>query len=212
MIRLMRRFDRLRVVGLTGGIGSGKTEVARCLRGIGIPVLDADRIAREQMRRGGEVHDRVVAAFGEQILGEDGEVDRRRLAARVFRDPNAIEMLNRITHPPVLREVERRLDALAELGIALAVVEAALLVETGLFRSLDGLIVVTAPEDQRIRRVVVRDRVTEDEVRARIAMQTSEQQRLACATIVIQNDGPLDRLRQDAIRLAFALLDPVGGA
>lgn len=206
----MKRPGGMRVIGLTGGIGAGKSEVARLFRRTGIPVVDADRIAREQMRQGHPVHDEVVAAFGPGVLGEDGEVDRRRLAQVVFADPERLRTLNRITHPRVVAEVERRLAVLAEMGHPVAVVEAALLVETGLHASLDGLAVVTAPEEDRVARVAARDGVSADEVRSRVAAQVPDGERARLATWVVVNDGSLDDLRGRAVRLAVAIARGAG--
>lgn len=206
----MKRPDGLSVIGLTGGIGAGKSEVARVFRRVGIPVVDADRIAREQMQRGRPVHDEVVAAFGPDVLGEDGEVDRRRLAQVVFADPERLRTLNRITHPRVVAEVERRLAVLAEMGHPVAVVEAALLVETGLHASLDRIVVVTAPEDERVARVATRDGVPADEVRARVAAQVPDSERARAATWVVVNDGSLDDLRREAARLAVEIARGTG--
>ncbi len=206
----MKRPDGMRVIGLTGGIGAGKSEVARVLRRAGIPVVDTDRIAREQMTSGQPVHDEVVAAFGPEVLGSDGEVDRRRLAQVVFADPERLRTLNRITHPRVVAEVERRLAVLAEMGHAVAVVEAALLVETGLHESLDGLAVVTAPEEDRVARVATRDGAAADEVRARIAAQVPDGERAQVATWVVANAGSLDDLRGRAVRVAIAIARGTG--
>lgn len=208
----MKRPDGLRLIGLTGGIGAGKSEVARVFRGAGIPVVDADRIAREQMRGGHPVYDEVVATFGRDVLDRDGEIARRRLARVVFADPERLRTLNRITHPHVVAEVERRLAILAEMGHPVAVIEAALLVETGLHGSLDGLVTVTASEDVRAARAAARDGVSPDEVRARMAAQTSDAERTRVATWVLANDGSLEDLRRRAARLAVLVArDPREG-
>lgn len=202
----MKRPTGLRVIGLTGGIGAGKSEVARVVRWVGIPVVDADQIARDLMRRGQPATEDVVAAFGPEVLHEDGEVDRRRLARIVFSDPERLRTLNRITHPRVVAEVEHRLGVLAEMGHRVAVVEAALLVETGVYASLDGLVVVTAPEEDRIARVAARDGLETGEVRARVAAQVPDDERARFATWVLTNDGSLDDLRREAARLALDLV------
>ncbi len=201
----------MRVIGLTGGIGAGKSEVARVFRQAGVPVVDADCIAREQMRRGQPVYDEVVAAFGQGVLGPDGEVDRKALARLVFPDPARRETLNRITHPPVVEEVERRLAVLGEMGCEVAVVEAALLVETGLHTALDGLLVVTAPEEERIARVAARDHVGPEEVRLRVAAQVSDAERASVATWLLRNDGSLADLRARALDLVLKTALIVGG-
>lgn len=185
----------MRVWGLTGGIGAGKSEAARVLRTLGVPVLDADQVARTQMAPGSPVHDAVVDAFGTGILGPDGRVDRGRLAAIVFADPALRTRLDALTHGPVMATLQQRLDRLAEGGHPLAVIEAALVFETGLDRTLDGTIAVVAPIDVRIARVRARDGVDEAAVRARIAAQVDDEARHARATRVIENAGDLDALR-----------------
>lgn len=197
----------LRVFGLTGGIGAGKGEVARVLRWLGIPVLDADRLAREQLRPGHPVFDRVLEAFGPRILNETGQIDRQALASLVFSDPQKLALLNTITHPPLLKEAGRRLATLAEMGIRLAVIEAALLVESGIYKSLHGLAVVTAPEEQRIARVMVRDRITEAEVRLRMRSQASDEERARLATWLISNAGSLESLHRAALQVGLAMIE-----
>ena len=201
---MLKSFDPLRVFGLTGGIGSGKSSVAAVLRRAGIPVIDADAIARRQARRGGAVFSSLVAEFGPGIVGADGEIDRRVLARTVFGNDERRARLNALTHGPVLQEVDRRLATLAGIGVRQAVVEAALIVETGLDAGMAGLLVVLASEATRLARVVARDDLPEDDVRARMAAQASDATRRARATQIIENDGSLDELRARAAE--FALL------
>lgn len=185
----------MRVWGLTGGIGAGKSEAARVLRTLGVPVLDADQVARAQMAPGSPVHDAVVDVFGTGILGSDGRVDRGRLAAIAFADPARRARLDALTHGPVMATLRQRLDRLAEGGHPMAVIEAALVFETGLDRTLDGTIAVVAPIDVRIARVRARDGADEAAVRARIAAQVDDDARRARATRVLDNAGDLDALR-----------------
>lgn len=204
----MKRPSAIKVYGLTGGIGSGKSEVARIFRHAGIPVLDADLIARELMEPGSPLFDEVVAEFGPEMVGEDGHIARRRLAEVVFSDPKKVTKLNEITHPKVLTEVERRLFALADIGHGVAVVEAALLVETGLYRDLDGLIVVEAPLEVRAERVAKRDGLSIEEVLRRARFQATDEERRAHATWTIVNDGSLEALHKEAARLAVKIACP----
>lgn len=196
----------MRVVGLTGGIGSGKSEVARAWRSLGIPVIDADAVSRGQMRPGGPVLAAVAAEFGPGVLGPDGSLDRAALAAQVFADPARRRRLEELTHGPVMAETARRLDVLAQAGCRLAVLEAALLIETGVHATLDGLVAVLAPEDQRVRRVMARDGGDEAAVRARMAAQVNDVARRAAASHVLDNDGGLDALRARAMSLAVDLV------
>ncbi len=205
--------EGMRVIGLTGGIGAGKSVVAQAWRAMGIPVIDADEVSRDQARPGGAAFAAVVAEFGPGILGPDGAIDRAALAAIVFADPERRRRLEALTHGEVLAEAGRRLSAMAQAGCRLAVVEAALLIETGLDRDLDGLVAVIAPEADRIRRVAARDGADEAAVRARMAAQVDDDRRRAAATAILDNDGDLDALvakaRSVAIDLVLAGRDDV---
>jgi len=133
-------------------------------------------------------------------------VDRPALAAIVFADPAKRQHLEALTHGEVLREVGRRLSVLAQAGCRVAVVEAALLLEAGLLEGLDGLVAVIAPEGVRVRRVVARDGMDEPAVRARMAAQVTDDQRRAAATVVLDNDGSLDALRDKARTIAIDMV------
>ncbi len=198
--------ENMRLWGLTGGIGAGKSEVARTWRALGIPVVDADQVSRDHMRPGGSAMTAVVAWFGPGILAADGSVDRSALAAIVFADPAKRQRLEALTHGEVLREVGYRLSVLAQAGCRVAVVEAALILEAGLLEGLDGLVAVIAPEGDRVRRVVARDGMDEPAVRARMAAQVTDDQRRAAATVVLDNDGSLDALRDKARTIAIDMV------
>ncbi len=178
----------MRVYGLTGNIGAGKSTVARLLRDRGVPVVDADLVARQLVEPGQPALDEVVARFP-GVLAGDGALDRRALAARVFNDASERAALNAILHPRIALEVGAQLAKLADGGAPFAVYEAALIVENGMHAMLDGLVVVTAPEDEQVRRVVLRDRLAEGETRARIAAQLPAAQKVAVADFVLRNEG-----------------------
>jgi dephospho-CoA kinase len=196
----------MRVWGLTGGIGAGKSEAARVLRSLGVPVLDADRIARDQMQPGTAVFDAVVAEFGTGILGPAGAIDRTALAAIVFADAARRARLDVLTHGPVMDALQRRLSALGKTGHPLAFVEAALVFETGLDRMLSGTVAVLAPIDVRIARVQARDQVVAAAVQARIAAQMDDEARRARATRVVENSGDLNALRGEVVALLVTML------
>lgn len=171
-------------VGLTGGIGSGKTTVARVFRTLGIPVFEADAAGRTLLAENREVKTAVVARFGQDVL-RDGHIDRAALARIVFTDQQALKDLNAIIHPAV------RVAFKQWSGIQVApyvLMEAAILAESGGAKHMDRIIVVTAPEDLRIHRVMQRDGVEEETVRTRLANQISEDERLKTADHVIMND------------------------
>ena len=178
----------MKIWGLTGNIGSGKSTVARLLATRGVPVVDADQIAREVVQPGRPAL-REIAARWPQVIGKDGTLDRKALAARVFDDARQREELNRIVHPRIAEEVAARMGGLAGAGHPVAVYEAALIVENGLHDGLDGLIVVTAPESAQLARLRLRDGMTEAEARARMAAQLPEAEKVRHATFVIENAG-----------------------
>lgn len=162
--------------------------MAQLLADRGVPVIDADRLSREAVSPGSPALAEIAAVWPD-VIGADGVLDRRALASRVFADPAARRRLEGILHPRIAELAERHAGTLAAAGHRVAVYEASLLVETGRHRELDGLILVTAPEDLRIRRVAARDGVSEMEVYARIAAQLSDDEKRQEATHVIVNDG-----------------------
>ncbi|MDQ1712124.1 MAG: dephospho-CoA kinase [Frankiaceae bacterium] len=174
-------------VGLTGGIGAGKSEVARLLAARGAVVVDSDALAREVVAPGTPGLAAVVAAFGDGVLAPDGGLDRPRLAALVFADPAARERLDAIVHPLVGAAAAAR-TAGAPAG-AVVVHDVPLLVEAGLAPSFDVVVVVDAPDDVRLARLTGRRGMTEADARARMAAQATRERRLAAADQVIVNDG-----------------------
>ena len=194
----------MRVWGLTGNIGAGKSTVARLLAKRGVPVVDADQIAREVVAPGTEGL-REIAARWPQVVSDQGVLDRRALAALVFQDPRERAALNQITHPRIAFEVAARLRALAEAGQPVAVYEAALIIENKLSVGLDGLAVVTAPEEVQLARLRQRDGMTEAEARARIASQLPAAEKLRHATFAIDNAGSEAELAAQVERLFSAM-------
>lgn len=180
------------LVGLTGGIGSGKTTVARMLADRGAVVVDADGLSRRALDPGTPGHRRVVEAFGARILSDDGSVDREALAAVVFAEPEKRRLLESIVHPEVFAGLQRIVAAHRDSG-AVIVFDAALLVETGFDHACDLVIVISTPVDMQVRRLEERG-MDPDEVRRRIAAQTAPEVRDEHADIVIPNAGDLEEL------------------
>ncbi|MEU6295851.1 dephospho-CoA kinase [Streptomyces erythrochromogenes] len=179
-------------VGLTGGIGAGKSEVSRLLAGYGAIVVDADRIAREVVEPGTPGLAAVVAAFGEGVLTPEGALDRPKLGSIVFADQDKLRTLNAIVHPLVgARSAE--LEAAAGPD-AIVVHDVPLLTENGLAPLYDLVVVVDAAPSTQLARLTALRAMAEEEARARMAAQATREQRLAVATLVIDNDGPLDAL------------------
>ncbi|HEV2636820.1 MAG TPA: dephospho-CoA kinase [Actinocrinis sp.] len=179
-------------VGLTGGIGAGKSTVARLLAERGAVLLDADLAAREVVAPGTEGLAAVTAEFGPGVLGPDGALDRPALARIVFGDEARRAALNAIVHPRVREWMEQRAGAAAPGSVV--VQDIPLLVEGGLAPRFDAVVVVDAPDATRIARLVGDRGMAEDEARARIAAQLSREERLAAATDVVANDGPVQDL------------------
>ncbi len=182
----------MRRVGLTGGIGSGKSTVAQMFADLGASVVDADAIAREVVAPGSEGLAELVERFGSQILTDNGDLDRAAVAAVVFSDPSARERLNAIVHPLIARRTTELIAAIPQ--DAVLVHDVPLLVELGMQATYDLVVVVDAPDDVRIQRLVQRG-LDEDDARARIAAQASRDERLAVADVIIENTGDLDDLR-----------------
>ncbi|RKT04106.1 dephospho-CoA kinase [Streptomyces sp. 3211.6] len=179
-------------VGLTGGIGAGKSEVSRLLAGYGAVVVDADRIAREVVEPGTPGLAAVVEAFGKSVLTDDGALDRPKLGAIVFADPEKLRTLNAIVHPLVgARSAELEEAAGPD---AIVVHDVPLLTENGLAPLYDLVVVVDAAPATQLARLTALRGMTEEEARARMAAQATREQRLAVATLVIDNDGPLEAL------------------
>jgi len=203
------------VVGITGGIGSGKSTLAAALAAQGVPVVDADVVARGCLAPGSPGLAAVVRRFGPGVLAPDGSLDRPALAAVVFADPSARRDLEAITHPCIRDGIEAELDALrARPDVpAMAVVEHPLLVETGAHARVDTVVVVEAPLEERLRRLVAERGMTEADARARIAAQADDATRRAVADVVVLNDGDAGRLPAEArriIALAVARDDVAG--
>jgi len=196
-------------VGLTGGVASGKSTVSAILRELGAVLIDADQLAREVVARGTPGLAAVVEEFGPELLTEAGDLDRPAMAELVFNDDEARKRLEAIVHPLVYEEVHR-LEAEVADG-ALVVHDVPLLAEAGRAESFDAVVVVDAPEDLQVERMV-RDRGwTEEDARSRIAAQASRDNRLAVATYVVENTGTRAELRAKVEDLYAKLASPPEG-
>lgn len=191
-------------VGLTGGIGSGKSAVLDELVALGAVGIDADAVARDVVLPGTRGFDAVAAAFGPAVVASDGGLDRRRLAAIVFADAGERARLEAITHPLIRAETERRIAAAAPDAIVVNALP--LLVESGIAAQFDVVVVVQASLADRLDRVLASRGMSDGDARARIAVQASDEERAAIAWWVIVNDGTLEELRAEVARLWAALL------
>ena len=188
-------------VGLTGGIGSGKSAVSRLLAARGAMVVDADLVAREVVQPGTPGLQRVVEAFGEQVLAEDGTLDRPALGALVFADPESLSRLNAIVHPLIGERTAELLEQAKASGAEVVVHDVPLLVENGLAPMYDAVVVVAAGPQTQLDRLVRLRGMAEEEARQRIAAQAPLVDKLAAATHVVHNDGPLEDLGPQVERL-----------
>lgn len=200
----------IQVFGLTGGIGSGKSSVAARFRERGLPVIDADRLAREVVAPGSAGLAEIVEAFGVGVLDSDGGLDRARVADIVFNDEGKRRKLNAITHPRVRDLALQRVMQLGEEGEVLCCYEVPLLIESGLTEMLRPVVVVSVAEDVQVARTVKRDASTEAQARARIAAQMPLAEKVKLADYVIDNSGTLDELRRRADEVLDAICGQLG--
>ncbi|MDR2087948.1 MAG: dephospho-CoA kinase [Clostridiales Family XIII bacterium] len=184
----------MKVIGLTGGIGSGKSAAGEYLCEKGYAVIDADALAREAVAVGSAGLSDVAARFGEDVLLPDGSLDRKALAARVFSDADALAALNAILHGRILREMRARTRRLREAGAKVVFLNVPLLIETGMQSEVDAVWLVDADEEERVRRVVARDGVAPEDARRRIAAQLPSSEKRCCASETIDNSGTLGDL------------------
>jgi dephospho-CoA kinase len=190
------------VAGLTGGIATGKSTVAAIFEAAGARLVDADRIAAEAVRKGSAAYREILAHFGPAVRLENGEIDRKRLAAIIFNDPAEQRVLERIVHPQVKQEIARRLDRIRrETPQAVVVVDVPLLFESGMDRGLSATIVVYVPAPLQLERLMARDALPEPDARARLRAQMPIEEKKSLATFVIDNSGPLDRTRAQALEV-----------
>jgi dephospho-CoA kinase len=185
----------MRVIGITGGIASGKSLVSRQLAEYGAPVVNADTIGHEAYRQGTETHRAVIDAFGPGIVGPDGEIDRKALGARVFGDPQARARLEGIVWPVMRRMMEQRLARLRAEGVPVAVLEAALLIEADWLPLVDEVWLVTAPRKTALKRLTQRNGLSQEEAEARLRAQPLDRERRPYADVMIHNDRSLEELR-----------------
>jgi len=198
----------MKIFGLTGGIAAGKSAVEAIITER-FPVIDADRVSREVVAPGSVGLARVVAAFGEKVLSADGNLDRAAMRERIATDTEAKKKLEAILHPLIAETITSRLAGLGRQGHEAAFVSAALMLETGSYtRYEDGVIVVCAPEETRLARLLARDGMSEASARALMARQMPDHEKRGYATAVIENDGDLETLRRRTLTLLDELIDP----
>ena len=185
------------IIGLTGNIATGKSLVRELLAGLGAATIDADQVAHEVMRSGQPAHTAIVAAFGDGILDETGEISRPALGSIVFADAQALRQLEAITHPAVRRRIDARIRA---ASADVVVIEAIKLLEGALRHVVDSVWVVDAPPQTQLARLIAQRGMTEAQARQRIQAQNSQADKLASADVIIRNDGSIQATRAQVIR------------
>jgi len=187
------------VIGLTGGVASGKTTVSEVLREEGATLIDADEIAKELVQPQTPAWQELVRVFGNEILDRDGSIHRKKLASLIFSNPRQRNLLNQILHPRIKEEIGCRLEGIRQKDLrAIVVIDAPLLIETGNHRDMDKVIVVFSTETQQIERLRRRNQLSEEQAQAILSSQMSLEEKTKVADYVIRNEGSLEETRQQA--------------
>ena len=186
----------MKIIGLTGGIGSGKSTAAKILAEFGAKVIDADKVAHEVFNPGTEGLQVVVETFGEGVLNSNGEIDRKKLGEIVFRDPTALSTLNEIIHPRAYELTKSRLEEFRKQGVEVVILEVILLVEAGWDHLVDEIWVTVSTEDTVVKRLQESRGLTKEEILARIHAQTPNENRIKHADVIIKNDRSYEELKK----------------
>ena len=207
--RDLKEPDRMmKVIGLTGGIGSGKSTVSQVLAELGAVILDADKVGHEVFKPNTEAWHEVVAAFGKQILTPSGEIDRKKLGEIVFSKPESLSRLNQIMHPRMYGMVKAQIEEYRRQGVAVVVLEAVVLIEANWTSLVDEVWVTVAPQAMVLKRLKEQRGLEEEQTLARIRSQLSSEERIKHADVVINNDCSLDELRAKVRELWERLHNP----
>jgi len=190
------------LAGLTGGIASGKNSVAVILKGLGAKIIDADLLSRELVGKGMPAWQAIRYSFGPAVIKADGSLNRKALGEIVFADDEKRELLNSILHPRIIEEERRRIGLIKkDAPHSIVIVNAALLIESGNYKDMDKVIVLSADEDIIIKRLAARDGLSPDESRLRIKAQSSISEKLKCADFVVENNGTTEELKEKVVKL-----------
>jgi dephospho-CoA kinase len=195
------------VAGLTGGIATGKSTAAKALADCGAVVVDADRIAREVVAKGTPVWQAIREAFGDEVLGPDGELNRDAMGTIIFSDPAKRELLGGIVHPAVYEEMDLQTEAAKALGNDTVVIcDVPLLIETGMYRSFHEVILVYVPEAVQVERLMARDRISSEQALQKVRSQMPIEEKRKYATMVIDNSGTCEETREQVLSVYRHLL------
>lgn len=189
------------MIGLTGSIGTGKSEVSAILRGLGAPVIDADRLTHTLQNRGQPLWRAIWSRYGWSVLGPDGQLLRRKLGHRIFQDPEERQKLNALVHPLVRQSIMQQIVEMSQQGYAAVVLDIPLLIESDWRRSVDQIWLVYAPLEVQLERIMRRDHLGREEAFRRIQAQIPVDEKIRYADCIIDNQGSLDGLREQVTRL-----------
>jgi dephospho-CoA kinase len=195
-------------IGVTGGIGSGKSLVCSMFAKKGIPIIPADEIAKQVMKDDRGLRLQLISLLGPATYRSDGSLDRAFVASKIFSDTSIQKKVNHLVHPRVESEIEKQFSALEQSNTPIGIVEAALIYESGFNKSLDAVIVVVAPETDRIKRVVARDKSSIEQVKSRIAAQMAADQKASKADYIIHNSGSIAQL-ESSVQFLLTILQNI---
>lgn len=199
----------MQVIGLTGGIATGKSTVSAILENAGAVIIDADRIARMVVKKNMPAYRQILAKFGKSVLLPDGEIDRTALGKVIFNDPQKKQLLNTIVHPYVRKETDRQLKQLEKNNPdALVILDIPLLFEAGMGSDLSEVIVVYAPEPIQVKRLMKRDHISHADAMARVRSQMPIEEKKKLATMVIDNSGTREHTRKQTLEIFQRLKEP----
>lgn len=185
----------MKVIGLTGGIASGKSTISGILRGLGAEVVDVDLVGRAVVSKGCPAYNKIIESFGSSILMADGEINRKELGNIVFSAPEKLQLLNEITHPAIIEQVNGMIEDCKQQNKKAVVVDAAILIEMGLHRYVDSVWLVMVDCKTQLSRVMERDHLSMQDAQNRINAQMSNEERKAYADVVIDNSQPIDAVK-----------------
>lgn len=189
----------MKVIGLTGGIGSGKSTISQFLAELGAVIIDLDKLGHEAIKPGGEAWERIVNKFGKEILTLNGDIDRAKLGSVVFHNQESLSILNRIVHPFIDTMLNAGLEEYRRQGVKVVVIEAAAIIEAGRISQVDELWIAIAPESTVIDRLAERPDYSEESSRTRIRSQLTNEERIKYADVVIDTDCTLDELKAKVV-------------
>ncbi|KXZ40180.1 dephospho-CoA kinase [Alkalithermobacter thermoalcaliphilus JW-YL-7 = DSM 7308] len=198
----------MKVIGLTGSIGSGKSTVSNLLIEKGFKIIDADKIAKEILNKGTDAFFEVIQFFGEEILDENKDIDRKKLASIVFSDDEKLRKLNAITHPKIKKAIKDKIDYYREKNIDKIFLDAPLLIEANLTYMVDFVLLIICNYDIQVKRIMNRDNITKEEAKQRIKAQMSVEEKKKYADYIIDNSYTIDKLKDD-VEMFLAYLEGV---